>query len=262
MTIISHRKYSKGDLAILHHRLDAQRPTIVFLHDALGSIETWKDFPRQLCQRCQCNLFAYDRLGHGQSSRDPKMVSRPKEFLEVSAEILIELLRDYQIRHPILVGHSDGGTIALLAAAMEGNTICGVISIAGHIYVEPKTIKGIRAVQKNYEVGNIYHKLEPYHGIKTIDVFQSWTNSWLSPEFQSWNISEHLVKIGIPTLVIQGEKDEFATLQQAKDIVAGIGKTAELMILPECGHFPHKEYSDQVLKTILAFINNRIKWVL
>lgn len=234
------------------YRFD-DRPTLVFLHDSLGCISLWRDFPEQLGASSQCNVLVYDRHGYGVSGEliKPK---RDNDYLEDEATILIELFETLNIKKPILFGHSDGGSIALIAAAKYPEKIAAVITEGAHIFVEAETVKGIREAMKQYQTTDLKHKLEKHHGDKTDALFNAWTKTWTSDAFQSWNIENFLPQIACPVLVIQGENDEFGTLAQVNGIVGQVSGKAVKEIPPGTQHSPHKEKPESILKLSTHFI--------
>lgn len=236
------------------HRFD-DRPTLVFLHDSLGCISLWRDFPEQLGASSQCNVLVYDRHGYGTSGGFIKP-KRENDYLEDEAAILIKLLDTLNIKKPILFGHSDGGSIALIAAAKYPDTIIAVITEGAHIFVESETIKGIREAIAQYQATDLKHKLERYHGDKTDALFKAWTKTWTSEAFQCWNIENFLPQIACPVLVIQGENDEFGTLAQVNGIVGQVSGKAVKEILPGTQHSPHKESPELTLKLAAQFIGS------
>ena len=244
----------EGQLAVVHEVISAQAPTLVFLHDSLGCIQTWRDFPEQLAQTINCNYLIYDRLGYGDSSPDPLARSRKKDYLEIEAERLNDLLVSLSISTPILFGHSDGASIALIAAAKQGNRIAGLILEAAHIFVEEITLAGVREARANYPNWLLRGKLQKYHGTKADDVFYSWADTWLREDFRDWSIEAILPQISCPCLIIQGEKDEFGTLRQVEGIEKNIAGPTQRKVLQNVGHSPHKEDRDSTLRVSAAFV--------
>ena len=254
------------DIKINHHRLrfsdnpnlfNTDQSTIIFLHDSLGCIELWRDFPNKVADQTGCNVLSYDRQGYGQS--DPFSIQkRDKSYLLNEAEVLVQIIDQLQLTKVILFGHSDGGSISLLAAALSPDMISGVITEGAHVFVEKETITGIKEAVIAYQETNLRDKLIKYHGDKTDDVFKMWTETWLSKDYQSWNIEEFLPKIKCPSLIIQGEKDEYGSLDQVYSIVNNTTGPSEALIIPDIGHTPHKENSEVVLKNVQRFIGNVI----
>ncbi|MEY4934502.1 MAG: hypothetical protein RIS64_861 [Bacteroidota bacterium] len=223
--------------------------TIVFLHEGLGSVAQWRDFPRLIGESCGCNVLMYDRFGHGKSSATVE--KRGVDYLEKEAwDILYPLLQHYGIKNPILVGHSDGGSIALLYASRF--PVKKLITEAAHIFVETVTLEGIH--QAIAQKAFLMDKLKVYHGDKTEALWSAWADTWLSDDFNSWNIEAHLKKITCPSLIIQGENDPYGTNLQVERTVLGIGAHAKALLIPKIGHTPHYEAKQIVLESIIEFI--------
>lgn len=230
------------------------RPTMVFLHDSLGSVALWRDFPAKVAELCKCNVLIYDRLGYGGSDAMSSFI-RPLNYLEIEAIVLNEILEDLNIENAILFGHSDGGSIALIAAAKYQSRIKMVICEAAHIFVEEITINGIKESVQAYKNTNLPLRLQKYHGDKTETIFKAWTETWLRDDFRDWNIEYLLPKITSPLLFIQGENDEYATLDQVDKTINLVSGKTEKYIVPNVGHTPHKEAAEIVIEKIEAFIN-------
>lgn len=187
------------------------KPTIVFLHDSLGCVQLWREFPQKLAEATQYNLLVYDRLGYGKSEPMPTY-KRPINYMELEADILNDLLNTLKIDNVILFGHSDGGTIALLTASKYSEKVKAVICEAGHIFVEDVTLKGIYDAMEAYKTTNLPERLVKYHGDKVETLFKAWTETWTRSDYRDWNIAHFLPKISCPLLFIQGEADEYGTL--------------------------------------------------
>ncbi|MFZ7125978.1 MAG: alpha/beta fold hydrolase [Desulfobacterales bacterium] len=229
------------------------RPVMVFLHEGLGCIEFWRDFPERMVQRTGLDAVVYDRRGYGKSS--PVTAPREKDYLHREAnEELPRLLEALSIDRIIPVGHSDGGTIALLYAASFGRRVEAVVTLAAHVFVEPLTLDGIRETVERYQTGDLKERLSRYHGQKTEWVFHSWADTWLSDGFRDWNIESFLPQIGCPVLVIQGEDDEYGGREQVEAITSGIGASALPLLVPGCGHSPHLEAPGAVVDETAHFI--------
>jgi pimeloyl-ACP methyl ester carboxylesterase len=228
-------------------------PTLVFLHEGLGCIEHWKGFPQRLCSAVGIKGLVYDRKGYGGS--DPYDMW-PKDYLiREATEDLPQLLESCGIKSAILIGHSDGGSIALLAAATHKRLVKGAITEAAHIFVEDETVNGIRKFMEFYNIDDkLKKKLSRYHGENTDKVVQRWADTWLAPEFRDWNIESFLPQISCPVLVLQGENDEYATLRQVRGIVDQIEGPVSWEIISKCGHVPHFQANDHVLALMSDFI--------
>lgn len=236
----------------LLHASIPEQPTLVFLHDALGCTAMWRDFPERLCAALQCDGLVYDRQGHGQSAPLPDLQA-PDFFVHEAQTILPRLLDALAIDHYILVGHSDGGTIALLHAA-QISSCRAIISIAGHVMVEKITKIGIRRQVASLARAATLRKLQRFHGEKTQRLIDSWSGLWLAPSFADWDIREQLGSVRCPCLILQGETDAYATAEHGPAIAHAIGPLARYQSLPACGHFPHQECPEDILQAIIAFI--------
>ncbi len=234
------------------------RPTLVFLHDSLGSVQLWRDFPERLSEAAECNVLLYDRLGYGKSYPMPTH-ERPVNYMELEADLLNGLLTELKINNAILFGHSDGGTIALITAAKYPERVEAVICEAGHIFVEDITLKGVYDAWEAYKTTNLPERLQKYHGDKVEILFKAWTETWTRDDYRTWNIEYLLKNIICPLLFIQGEADEYGTLDQVEKTVSQVSGSAEKYIIPEVGHTPHKEVPEIVLQKAAEFINRIIK---
>ncbi|WP_299216573.1 alpha/beta hydrolase [uncultured Aquimarina sp.] len=229
--------------------------TIIFLHDSLGCIELWRDFPKNISKHTNCNVLSYDRQGYGKSDSFSEL-KRNKNYLYKEADILSKLIDQLALKNVILFGHSDGGSIALLTASLYPEKIKGIITEGAHVFVEKETLQGIRDAKVAYETTNLKEKLARYHGEKTEDVFRMWTETWLSPSFEDWNIESYLPAIQCPSLIIQGENDEYGSIAQVLSIIQKTSGDSESLIIPNAGHTPHKEATEVVLKKTTDFTLN------
>lgn len=228
-------------------------PCLVFLHEGLGSIGQWKGFPADLCRALGLLGLVYERLGHGGS--DPLPGARPLDYLEIEGRaVLPEVLAACAIDRPILVGHSDGGSIALVYAATEPDRPRACVCLAAHVFVEEETLAGIRDVVARWRAGELETRLARYHGANTRAMFHGWADAWLGPGFRDWNIEALLPRIVCPVLVIQGANDEHATVAQVAAIAAGVTGPAERWVIPACGHGPHLEARADVVARIARFL--------
>lgn len=234
------------------------KPVIVFLHDSLGCIELWRDFPEKLANACDGCYFIYDRQGYGESSPFDSL-TRNSGYLEKEADILHQLLKSEQLQNVILFGHSDGGSIALIAASKYPEHIIGVITEGAHVFVEEETLDGIRSVVEAYNTTNLPAKLSKYHGVKTEQVFKAWTETWLSSLFRDWNIESFLPDIKCPVLAIQGEMDEFGTEAQVDSIVSKVSGHSEKFMVEGAFHTPHKEQQEITLARTTTFLHEILK---
>ena len=229
--------------------------TIVMLHEGLGSVALWRDFPHALAERTGCGVLVYSRYGHGESEKQAE--KRSVGFMHHEGEVVLpELIDKVGIPKPILLGHSDGGSIALIFAGKYPQRPRGIILEAPHVFVEDVSIASIAAAKVNYETSNLSARLGCYHA--HVDAtFWAWNDIWLNPHFRAWNIESYLGSIRCPVLCIQGEEDEYGTRAQVDTIVAKIPGT-ELMMLPNCGHSPHRDQRDVTLARMAEFVE-RIK---
>ena len=233
--------------------IEEQRPTLVFLHEALGSVAQWKAFPLELCEKSGCDGMVYDRVGHGQSS--PMQRARDIGFYTEEAEdILPELFRQLNIRRPLLIGHSDGATIALKFASSHPHFPVAVISIAAHVIIEDTTLQGIREARIKYDTSDLRVRLARYHGDKTDAVFSAWADTWLQPGIQHWNMTDDLKRIQCPLLIVQGEHDAYGSRQQVDMIARHAQGENSVLWLPHCGHVPHLEARQRLLEAAASFI--------
>lgn len=249
-----------GDCHLRVKRIDLKpdkrlkdRPTLVFLHEALGCIEIWKDFPELLCLSTGCPGLVYERKGYGDSEKCEG--PWPFDYLEKeSLTYLPAVLKECKIQHAVLIGHSDGGTISLISAAYHKSLLLGIITEAAHIFVEERTIEGIRRAVESFKTTSLKDKLERYHKENTETVFYRWANRWLSPEFNNWNIEKYLPEITCPTLVLQGKNDGYGSPEQAKGIAMHVSGPVHLKLIPDCGHTPHLQAKNTVLDEMTHFI--------
>ena len=228
-----------------------ERPTIVMLHEGLGSIALWKDFPQQLAARTGCGVLLYSRYGHGNS--DALREKRPVHFMHHEGEVVLpEVLGKLKITRPILLGHSDGGSIALIFAGRYPDAVGALVLEAPHVFVEELSIASITQAKVNYQTTDFSARLGRYHA--HVDAtFWGWNDIWLDPEFCSWNIENYLAAIRCPILCIQGEDDEYGTAAQVEAIRRQTPQT-EIMMLPNCKHSPHRDQPEKTLERMAEFV--------
>lgn len=230
-------------------------PPIVFLHDALGSVSLWRDLPDRLCGAVGREGLAFDRLGFGRS--DPRTEPLDPRFLEVEAtERLPELLRQAGIERPVLFGHSDGASIALLFASAFPRVPAAVVSIAAHVFIEEETVAGIAETAEAWRTTDLPARLGRHHGDKTEAVFRAWSESCLDPRFRDFSAVQALRSIRCPVLVIQGENDEYGTGAQVEAIAGAVSGPVRTLVLPGLGHFPHREDPGRVLSETERFLSD------
>ncbi len=254
------------DLSVEGHHLRARwvravgaakkdRPPLVFLHEGLGCIDMWKDFPEQVARKLSIDVLVFDRLGHGRSGPLPSARIDPQFMHTEAYRFLPQILDQCGIRRSILLGHSDGGTIALLFAARNMQQVAGIVTEGAHVFVDKITIQGIKQAVYAYTRADLRNRLLSYHGKNLENMFRRWSGTWLSDQFRNWDIQTCLPHIACPVLVIQGENDEYGTPEQAGAIASGVGGPAEVFFIPGCRHVPHHQARGAVICKIQHFIN-------
>jgi pimeloyl-ACP methyl ester carboxylesterase len=222
--------------------------TLVMLHEGLGSLSMWRDFPRTIAARLACRVLVYSRHGYGQSA--PLAAPRQVRYMHDEALVILpELLEQLGVERPILFGHSDGGSIALIHASRYPAR--AVIALAPHVFVEDLSVENIAAAKVAFETGDLRRRLARHHA--DVDgAFRGWNDIWLHPDFRSWSIENLLPDIDCPILVIQGQDDEYGTVEQLRRI-AGQAADVELEHLAQCGHAPHRDQPEQVLQSVASW---------
>jgi len=242
------------------HRLEYERhgaadaPTLVFLHEGLGCVAMWKGFPADVADATGCGALVYSRAGYGGS--DPIELPRPTRYMHDEATgALPEILDALDVHSAILVGHSDGASIALIHAGTHATArVKALVLEAPHVFVEDISVTSIAESKRAYETTDLRARLERYHGKNTDVAFRGWNDVWLSDDFRAWNIEEYLPRITVPTLVVQGEDDAYGTLAQVESIERNSGGEVERAILPSCGHAPHRDRPKETLDAIVRFV--------
>ena len=229
-------------------------PDIVMLHEGLGSTSMWRDFPELLAAATMCRTLVYSRHGYGRSS--PLAAPRRVDYMHEEADVWLPLiLGRLDIRRPVLFGHSDGASIALIHAARSGSDVAAVVALAPHVKVEDITVRSIAEAKAAYTATELRQRLGRYHA--DVDAaFWGWNRIWLDPAFRSWNIEGLLPSIHCPVLAIQGEEDEYGTMEQ----IASIGRAvsgARLLALAACRHSPHRDQPAAVLEATRQLIAAR-----
>ena len=227
-------------------------PTLVFLHEGLGSIRQWRDFPAQVAAATGCRALLYNRYGYGNSDvlAAPRVTVR---FMHDEALVALpELLAKLEIDVPVLIGHSDGASIALLYAG-AGHPVRGLALMAPHVFVEEMGIRSIERVRREFETTDLPQRLGRYHR-DARRTFHLWNDAWLDPQFRHWNIEECLASVCVPVLAIQGVDDEYGTMAQLRSIRERVKGSCELLELAGCGHSPHRDQPVAVLEALARFI--------
>lgn len=234
--------------------LSPEKPLLVFLHEGLGSVKQWKEFPALLSNKLGYAALLYDRYGHGLS--EELHGKRKFNFMHEQAQVFLpELFKnlDVQQHKKIIIGHSDGGSIGLIHAGSFHENIIGVISEAAHVIIEDISVRGIEWAVKNFEGGPLKKFLRPYHADKTDSMFYGWAHTWLKADFKEWNIEEYLPRIKAPLLAIQGADDQYGSFAQLEVIKKHI-PSARIEFIKNCGHVPHLQKTEAVLEMMRDFI--------
>ena len=224
---------------------------VVFLHEGLGSVAMWKDFPERFCVDHGLRGLVFSRGGYGRSTPKPADERWAPDFLHVQAHtVLPALLTELQIERPWLFGHSDGASIALLHAARFD--VAGIVVVAPHLFVEALSIASIEKARDAYATTDLRTRLGRYHDDPD-STFHGWNDVWLDPAFRSWNIESELDTIRCPVLAVQGEDDEYGTLDQIRAIARRVPRT-ELLVIAKCGHSPQRDQPAALAAAAARFI--------
>ena len=226
-------------------------PPIVMLHEGLGSLALWKDFPDQLASVTQRRVLVYSRYGQGAS--EPLAGPRGVDFMHIEAlETLPQLLDALDVRDPVLFGHSEGGSMALIHAARAHRAVTAVVAMAPFVFVERSNLDSIAEARRAYLGTELREKLARHHDDVEI-AFWGWNDIWLNPDFATWSIEALLSEITCPVLTIQGSDDEYGTIEQIKRIARAVPQLRRIE-LPQCGHAPHRDQPDTVLDATARFL--------
>lgn len=233
-------------------------PTLVFLHEGLGCVAMWRDFPDRVAAQTGLGVFVYSR--HGYAGSAPTRLPRPIQYLTPEGqEVLPGVLTRAGIERTILIGHSDGASIALIYA---GRRHCpaleGLILLAPHVFCEDLSVENIAAAKQAFEQGDLRSRLMKYHGDRVDDVFWGWNQVWLDPRFMDWNIESCLPRVKVPVLILQGGDDQYGTIAQIESIEQNIPGPVDRVILPDCRHNPHVDQTDRTLAAMVRFIASAI----
>lgn len=235
-----------------------QAPTLVLLHEGLGCVALWRDFPARLAEATGCGVFAWSRFGYGKSA--PVGLPRPLTYMhEEALAVLPRVLDAAGIRHAVLVGHSDGASIATIhAGGREDFRVRGLVLIAPHFFVEEISLASIAAAREAYEQGNLRAKLARHH--ENVDVaFRGWNGAWLDPGFRAWDITEYLAYIRVPILLLQGTADPYGTGAQVQAAERETYCPVDTVLLEGVGHAPHLEAPEPTLGAIAGFTRHLLR---
>jgi pimeloyl-ACP methyl ester carboxylesterase len=239
----------------------AAAPTLVFLHDGQGCVDTWRDFPAALAAATGCGALVYSRAGYGGSEGLPG--PWPVSFMHDEAQATLpEVVAALGVRDGFLVGHSDGASISLIYAATSGaagagapgSWLRGMALEAPHVFVEPVCLESIARLAALYRQPDLWRRMVRHHGANAQGCAESWAEVWLRPEFRSWRIEDLLPRVRCPVLTIQGDQDPYGTLEQLRAVAAGCGGPTETLVLESCGHTPHRQQRDATLAAMSGFV--------
>lgn len=248
---VAGRRLEVADLA----GTEAAGPPLVLLHEGLGCVRLWRDWPQRLAAATGRRVIAYSRAGYGAS--DPVDLPRPLRYMHHEAlAVLPPLLERLEVDRPVLVGHSDGASIALIHAGSAGRPVAGLVLLAPHVFVEERTLAGIRAARRAYLDDDLRPRLARYHD-DVDNAFWGWNDAWLDPAFAAWNIEDVLARLPSPCLVVQGADDPYGTPAQIEAIRRGSGAGVESHLLAGCGHAPHAERPEETSALVLGWLAGR-----
>lgn len=243
------RKLEYVRLPSAHPKADA--PAMVFLHEGLGSVAMWRDFPQRVADATGCEAIVYSRYGYGRSDR--LEAPRNTRYMHDEARLALpEFLDKLAVDRSILFGHSDGGSIALIHAGGTRRPVSGLIVMAPHVMVEDITVQSIAEAKIAWQTTQLRQRLGRYHD-HVEETFRGWSDIWLHPDFRDWNIEEYLPHIAAPILAIQGEDDEYASMEQI-DRIGRQSNDVDLVKLADCRHSPHKDQPEAVIAAVAEFV--------
>lgn len=228
-------------------------PTLVLLHEGLGCVALWRDFPAELAAATGCGVFAFSRFGYGQS--DPVTLPRPMRYMHDEAlQVLPRVLDAAGLRRAVLIGHSDGGSIAAIhAGAIRDPRVAGIVLIAAHFFVEALNIAAIRAIRVSFAQGDLRHRLARYH--RDADMaFRGWNDAWLDPRFADFDLTEQVAHIDVPVLALQGSDDPYGSAEQLRMLERTATRPVETRLISGARHAPHLEQSQATMQAIVSFL--------
>ena len=247
-----------GQIFVRRWNSDSEDGSPIFLlHDSLGSVEQWRGFPAALVETTKRDVIAYDRLGFGKSSARIELPS--VRFISEEAEIYFPAIRNaLGVDRFALFGHSVGGGMAIAIASTDPHReVCeAVISESAQAFLEPHTLDGIRAAKERFRDPRLFRRLMKWHGEKAAWVLDAWTEVWQLPEFAGWSLDPYLARVTCPLLAIHGDQDEFGSVEFPKRITSKAAGPATLAVFKNCGHIPHRERRDEVLRLVSSFLRD------
>jgi pimeloyl-ACP methyl ester carboxylesterase len=230
----------------------AGRPTLIFLHEGLGSASLWKRFPDGVAEATGCPALVYSRYGYGKS--EPLAGPRAVDYMHREAlDVLPDLLAQLEVTRPVLIGHSDGASIALIHAGAGTWPVRAVVAMAPHVFVEDVSLASIAQAKVTFETTDLPAKLARHHA-DVQSAFRGWNDIWLHPDFRAWNIEAYLPGITCPVLLIQGRDDQYGTLAQIESVERQVGGPVRSVVLDACGHSPHVDQPEATLQAIAEFV--------
>ena len=241
--------------AAWHGPRPERAPTLVLLHEGLGCVSMWKDFPAKLAARTGYGVLVYSRPGYGKS--DPVKLPRPLSYMHDEAfDVLPHVLDQAGVRKTILVGHSDGASIATIyAGGRQDFRVRGLVLVAPHFFVEDVSIASIAAAKLAYETGDLRARLARHHGENVDVAFHGWNDAWLDPGFRAWRIDDAVAHVRVPILIVQGRDDQYGTLAQIRLAETDAYCPVETAVLADCGHSPHIDRPAETLAAVAEFIH-------
>jgi pimeloyl-ACP methyl ester carboxylesterase len=241
--------------ATLHGPSAERAPTLVLLHEGLGCVAMWRDFPQKLAARTGYGVLVYSRPGYGNS--DPVSLPRPLSYMHDDAfDVLPHVLDQAGVKKTILVGHSDGASIATIyAGGRQDFRVRGLALMAPHFFVEDVSIRSIAAAKEAYEKGDLRERLRRYHGDNVDVAFRGWNAAWLDPGFRAWRIDDYLAHVRVPILIVQGKDDQYGTIAQVELAERDAYSPVEAVMLDRCGHSPHIDQPEATLAAVSEFVH-------
>ncbi len=227
-------------------------PTLVLLHEGLGSVKLWRDVPTRLANQTGMGVLVYSRAGYGQS--DPVELPRSLDYMTLEAtDVVPQVLKSFGVQQAVLLGHSDGATIAAIyAGTIVDFRVRGLVLMAPHFFTEPVALAEIAKARIAYENGELRKRMAKYHRDPDI-AFYGWNDSWLHPDFEEWNVTDVIDYIRVPVMAIQGREDQYGTIAQLDELKSRCYAPVDIHIVDNCGHAPHLEHTDQVVNAVAEY---------